>query len=189
MRVVALLGSPRKDGVGAQLVSRFCDAAKRRGADITVHALNELVYRGCQGCMKCKTGSAVCVTEDGLTRVLADVAAADVLVVASPVYFGEISGQLKCFVDRTFSYLVPDFFTNPQRSRLKPGKALVFVMTQGDENEKEYAAVASRYVQTFGAFGFSASEAILACGDPLGQPETRDALYCRVDETVEKTIG
>jgi hypothetical protein len=62
-------------------------------------------------------------------------------------------------------------------------------MTQGDENEKEYAGVASKYVQTFGAFGFSASDVILACGDPLGQPETRDALYRRVDEAAKSVLG
>lgn len=188
MRVVALLGSPRKDGNGARLASRFCDAARRRGAGVTVHALNELVYRGCQGCLKCKTGSEVCVTEDGLSRVLADVAAADVLVLASPVYFGEISGQLKCFVDRAFSYLVPDFFTNPKPSRLRPGNTVVIIMTQGDENEKEYAGVASRYARTFEMFGFTRSDIVTACGDALGKPEARDALFRRMDEIAERTV-
>ncbi len=51
--------------------------------------------------------------KDDLAEVLDAIRDAEVLVMATPIYFAEISSQLKTFIDRTFSYLVPDYPTNP----------------------------------------------------------------------------
>ncbi len=53
-----------------------------------------LAYRSCQGCYACKNGLDHCVLEDDLTGVLAAVQEADVVVLASQVYYGEITAQL-----------------------------------------------------------------------------------------------
>ena len=63
---------------------------------------------------------------DDLTAVLEAVKEADAVVLATPNYFGEVSGQFKSFFDRTYSYLNPD-----RTSRLQPGKSSVFVLAQG----------------------------------------------------------
>jgi len=87
-------------------------------------------HTGCQACYACKTKLDRCILKDDLTPVLEAVKNSDVLVIATPTYYGDVSGQLKCFMDRTYSYLKPDYITNSQPSRLAPGKKLVFIITR-----------------------------------------------------------
>jgi multimeric flavodoxin WrbA len=163
MRVVAVLGSPRRDGNSETIVKRFNETAEQLGAEVRTFALNEIDYRGCQGCRKCKTETDRCVTEDGLTEVLDAIREADVLVLASPIYFSDVTGQVKAFVDRTFSYLKPDFYANPNPGRLAPGKTLVFVQTQGAD-QSVYADIFPKYERFFKGYGFEQAHLVRACG-------------------------
>ena len=163
-KIVCLLGSPRPDGNSAAIAGRFLDAAGKRGASIRTFALNELTYRGCQGCYVCKHRLDRCVLQDGLTEVLDAVHDADLLLLASPVYYGDISSQLKAFIDRSFSYLVPDYMTNPHPCRLAPGKKLVFVLTQGHPDESKFADIFPRYDAFLSWYGFDGHHLIRSCG-------------------------
>jgi NAD(P)H-dependent FMN reductase len=102
------LGSPRPSGNSASLAQKFLDEARTLGAETRSFLLNQLDFTGCQGCRACKTKSDRCVLSDDLAEVLAAVKEADVLLLASPVYFWDLSGQLKCFFDRLF-LRNPDF--------------------------------------------------------------------------------
>ncbi len=164
MKIVCLLGSPRTGGNSSILASRFLATAAGLGAETRAFELNRLNYRGCQGCYACKTTLDSCIVQDDLTAVLEAVHAADVVVLATPVYYGDISGQLKCFIDRTFSYLVPDYVTNPNPSRLPPGKKLVFIITQGNPDRKLFEDIYPRYDKFLKWYGFAESHLIRACG-------------------------
>ncbi len=165
MKIVCVLGSPREQGTTATIANQFRSTAEELGAETRTFVLNKLQYRGCQACMGCKTGHDRCVLEDDLTPVLDAVAEADVLLLTSPVYFGEISSQLKGFIDRTYSFLVPDFTTNPRPCRLTPGKKAVFVLSQGMPDEKHYAGIHPWIERIFlEHFGFSEGRLIRACG-------------------------
>ncbi len=163
MKVVAVLGSPRRGGNSDTIVKRFNETAEQLGAEVRTFALNEMDYRGCQACMGCKTTSEKCVLKDDLTDVLDAVADTDILAMATPIYYYDVSSQLKAFIDRTFSYLVPDFLTSRDRSRLSPGKTSVFVLTQGYD-EKCQTDVFPRYARAFKELGFTTSHLIRACG-------------------------
>jgi multimeric flavodoxin WrbA len=190
MEIVCLLGSPRQKGNSATVAGRFCDKARERGANVTTFVLNRLKYRGCQGCMMCKTKLDRCVLEDDLAEVLDAVRGADVLVMATPIYFGEVSSQLKGFIDRTFSYFVPDYATNPKPSRLPPGKKLVFVQTQGQPDERLYADVYPRYEYFFRWSGFKDNHLIRACG-LYGQKDVvgREDVMKLAVETAERIMS
>jgi len=163
MKIVSLLGSPRTEGNSSTIARHFLKTAENFGAETTIYELNRLTYRGCQGCYACKTKLDRCVLNDGLTEVLAAVQAADVVLFASPVYYGEISSQLKGFMDRTFSYLVPDYRTNTQPSRLTP-KKMVFVQTQGHPDATMFADIFPRYAGFLKWMGFNDATLIRACG-------------------------
>ena len=109
MKIVSLLGSPRPQGNSTAITRRFQDTAANLGAEVRTFELNRLAYRGCQGCCACKQSLDHCILNDDLTEVLNTVAEADVVVLASPVYYGDVSAQLKGFIDRTYSYLKPDY--------------------------------------------------------------------------------
>jgi multimeric flavodoxin WrbA len=189
MKVVAVLGSPRLKGNSATIAKRFCETAEKLGADVQTFALQTLDYDGCIACMGCKTTSEKCVLEDDLTLVLDGVAAADVVVLATPVYYGDVSSQAKGFIDRTFSFLKPDFATNPSPGRLAPGKTLVFVQTQG-WNESHFKELFEKYQFGFKAEGFEEGHLIRGCG--LGPPDAaakREELLKLAEETAQKIIG
>ena len=190
MKIVCLLGSPRVNGNSAAIAKAFCNATEKYGAEVNTFVLNDLEYRGCQGCMACKTKLDRCVLEDGLTEVLDAVRDTDVLVLASPVYFWDISGQLKTFIDRTFSYLVPDFITNPVKSRLAPGKKLVFILAQNNPDRSSFSNIFPKFDYFFKAYGFVESHLIRAfgVGEP-GEVETHGDVMMLAEETAKKIFG
>jgi len=172
MNIVCLLGSPRQSGNSATISRRVLDSAAALGATTRIISLNQLAYRGCQGCYACKNELDHCVLNDDLTGVLEVVSAADAVVLASPVYYGDITGQLKCFIDRCFSYLKADYLTNRQPSRLSP-KQLVMVLTQGHPDEALFADIFPRYNGFLSWMGFKDGRLLRGCG--IG-PSTIDAV-------------
>lgn len=176
MRILCLYGSPRPAGNSAALADAFCDAAEARGASINRVRLNDLDYKGCQGCLACKKKSDVCVVQDGLAPVLEMTRQADCLALATPVYYGDVSAQLKGFIDRTFSFLTPDYATNrDKRSRLEPGRSFVFLMAQGHPLEERFDDIYPRYQRFFAWLGFDKPQLVRACGVyHLGEMEQRE---------------
>jgi len=170
MKVLTLLGSPRVDGNSTKLAEVFNAAAEGLGADVTTSRLNTLSFRGCQACDACKTVSERCVLKDDLAQVLEAVEQTDVLVLATPVYFADISAQLKTFVDRCYSFLYP-YETVPEKSRLPEGKRMVFIVTQNWPDGEVFSDVFPRYDGMFKALGFQDNRCIR--GWDLGK---RDAL-------------
>lgn len=164
MKVTCLLGSPRARANSSIIAERFCAAAKGVGADVKTFKLNDLEYRGCQACYVCKTKLDRCVLKDDLTEVLDAVRETDILVLASPVYFWDVSAQMKAFLDRSFSFLVPDFLTNPHRSRLAPGKKLVLILTQNNPDKNSFANIFQKFDYFFRGFGFTDTRQIRAFG-------------------------
>ena len=94
MKVSCLIGSPRENSNSAAIAGRFTQTAESLGAKVETVVLNQLAYRGCQGCMACKTRSDKCVLEDDLAGVLESLKQADIVVMALPVYCSDIPGQV-----------------------------------------------------------------------------------------------
>lgn len=155
MQITALMASPRPQGNSTALAQGFLDQAAQLGAEIKTYRLNQMNFQGCQGCFVCKTKLDHCVLKDELTPALADLAAADIWVVAAPVYFGQVPGQLKLALDRWFSFLTPDYRTAEVPTRLAHGKQSVWVMSQGAPAER-FAEVATHFEPFLGRLGFKA---------------------------------
>lgn len=164
MKIVTLLGSPRTKGNSAAIAGRFIETAENLGAETKTFVLNKLTFRGCQACMACKGKLDHCALKDDLTEILDEIRDADVLVLASPVYFGDVTAQMKMFIDRTYSYYVPDFMTQAIPGRLPLGKKLVFIQAQGQPDEKMFNDIYPKYELFFQFLGFKNNELIRACG-------------------------
>jgi multimeric flavodoxin WrbA len=145
MKISCLIGSPRKNSNSAAIAGKFTETAASLGAQVETIVLNNLRYRGCQGCLACKTKSETCVLDDDLAGVLESLKKADVIVMALPVYCSDVPGQFKCFLDRTYSYMKPNYLTEGNSSRVPPGKTLVFILTQGAPMENLFADIPQRY--------------------------------------------
>ena len=104
-KIIIIDGGPRKNMNTAQLLQRFAEGVKSVGNDVEVKTvrLYELDYKGCVSCMSCKLKgnvSNICRFKDALTPVLEEIAQADGLVLGSPIYFGEVTGQMRTFLER-----------------------------------------------------------------------------------------
>ena len=104
-KIIVIDGGPRKTMNTAQMLQRFVEGAKSVSEQIEVMTvrLYELDYKGCMSCMACKVkgrASNVCKFKDALTPILEEIAQADGLVMGSPIYFGDVTGQMRTFLER-----------------------------------------------------------------------------------------
>ncbi len=148
MKILCVLGSPRREGNSATIAKRFFETAKSLGAEVQVYELNRMNYRGCQGCGSCKTKTDKCATKDDLTQVLEAIPKADILLVTSPVYYQEVCGQVKCFTDRLYSFMPPNYLQTGAKSRVPAGKKVIFITTQGAP-ETAMTELSDRYAGIF----------------------------------------
>jgi len=172
MKITSIIGSPKPHGYGGSIEKALLGLLGHHGTKAKTFELNELTYRGCQACLTCKTTSDVCIAQDGLTPVLKEIRESDVVIISAPIFMGEVSSQAKGLLDRFYSFLGPDFRTNPKSGRLAPGKKLVFILTQGNPDEQTYAAVLARHRRTFDMCGFAEVYPVQICGARPGS-ETR----------------
>ncbi len=187
MKIIALLGSPRANGNSAAIADRFMATAARLGAQPRTFALNQLSYAGCQGCYACKKKLDRCALQDDLTEVLAAVRDADVVLLATPVYCGDVTSQLKGFIDRTFSYLVADFPTTSRSSRLAAGKRLVLVMSQGMPDKADFADIFPRYATVLKRHGLGEAHLLHSCGN--GPARRDEAALARAEAMAQAIMG
>lgn len=106
MKITIINGSPRKSGN----TSKMCDAFARGIRDIYPKAeivtifLYDLSFKGCVSCFACKLKGGVsygkCDLHDDLTPVLQEASNSDMLVLASPIYLMDITGEMKSFLER-----------------------------------------------------------------------------------------
>ena len=149
LKVIGIAGSARREGNSSTLLKAVLAGATSAGARTECVYLNELNFRGCQGCTPC-TEDATCRIKDELTPVLAAVRAADIWVLAAPIYFDGVCGQMKLFFDRLHHLINQAGKTK----KLLPGKrAAAVVITYEDKPRDDYLDVARRMVYYLGWMG------------------------------------
>ncbi len=104
-KIIIIDGGPRKNFNTASMLQQFAQGAASVSSEIEVKTvrLYELDYKGCMSCMACKIkgkASNVCMFKDALTPVLEEIAQADGLALGSPIYFGDVTGQMRTFLER-----------------------------------------------------------------------------------------
>lgn len=99
-KILILSGSPRKGGNSDILCGEFAKGAKEAGNEVEKICVAEKNIACCTACYACKK-DGVCAVKDDMAEVLQKMIDADVLVLASPVYFYSIDAQLKAVIDRT----------------------------------------------------------------------------------------
>ncbi|MCP4180800.1 MAG: flavodoxin family protein [bacterium] len=103
MKVIAFNGSPRKSGNTHILIQTVFEELKKEGIKTEEINIATKPYRGCMGCQKCfENGDGKCIIKtDDLNDQFAKMIEADGIILGSPVYCGDLSGQMKSFIDRT----------------------------------------------------------------------------------------
>ena len=99
--ILILSGSPRKGGNSDILCDRFMEGARESGHRAEKVFLRDRNIGYCIGCEACHQNNGVCVQKDDMAEILDKMVQTDVLVLATPVYFYSMDGQLKTLIDRT----------------------------------------------------------------------------------------
>jgi multimeric flavodoxin WrbA len=177
MKVIGFVGSPRKKGNTATLVNEVLRGVQENGSEYKVYYLNELNIKGCQGCMRCKKPEAVCSVKDDMAPLYDEIKTADAVVIGSPVYMGQMTGQTKLFVDRLYAFLNPDF-----SHRLGDGKKTVMVYTQAQPDPGIFRSSFNINRQILSMLGFKVHDTIIATGtakpdDVLKNHEAMEKAY------------
>ena len=128
MKIITILGSPRKNGNTAKVLSIFEDKIEKKHE---VERINITQYKvgGCLGCYKCqeKKGEPGCVQEDDALTIFEKMIQADAIVYASPLYCWSFTSQIKPLIDRHFC-LVTGYGT-PDHNSLISGKLAALLVT------------------------------------------------------------
>ncbi len=162
--IVILSGSPRRGANTDRLVSSFVDGAKAAGHNVMLFNTADMKIGGCRGCGQCHENMGVCVQSDDMRPVLDALRKADVLALATPVYFFGPAAQLKLAIDRMYALL-------KEPSHIKEA---VFLITCG-ANPPAAISTLSMFRQMCGHMGWREAGFIVAPG--LHEPGQIDAYY------------
>lgn len=102
-KVLILSASPRKGGNSDLLCDQFLQGATEAGHEAEKIFLRDKKINHCLACGACQSNGGKCVQKDDMAGILDKMTAADVIVMASPVYFYSMNGQLKTLIDRTYA--------------------------------------------------------------------------------------
>ena len=148
MKIIGLCGSAAPKSSTKKLIETALEAAIEKGAAVEYINIAKLNFKGCLGCNECKKDQTkFCSLNDDMSALYAKLNEADVILLGSPIYFGDITGQSKCFVDRMYGFLGPAGF------KLKKGKKAAALITQGFADETHYPIAAEHLTKGFVSCG------------------------------------
>jgi multimeric flavodoxin WrbA len=104
MKILGIVGSPRKGGNTEILVEEALAATREAGAQTEIILLADKNIAGCDGCDSC-VETHVCKIKDDMQSIYPQLEAADAIIFGSPVYFGGVTSQAKALIDRTYVFL------------------------------------------------------------------------------------
>ena len=116
-KIIVLNGSPRKKGNTSALVKAFTEGAGSVGNSVTEFFLEDMNIHSCKGCFGGgKNPESPCIQKDDMEKIYPVYKEADIVVLATPLYYWSISGQLKCAFDRLFAVAECDSnYRNPKK--------------------------------------------------------------------------
>ena len=139
MKILILAGSPRKNGQSYKLVEAFKEGAA--GNEIQVVDVGSMKINGCLACEYCHTkGNGKCIQNDDMQKILPLLAEAEGIVIASPVYYWGLSGQLQSCLTRWYA---------PH----KPAKATKYAVLLASGSEGVYEPIEGQLKDVIGYIG------------------------------------
>lgn len=171
--ILVVQGGGRPRGNTARLVESFVKGAEEAGHHVEVISLLKYEVKGCLGCNACRYGKP-CVQKDSFNDLIPKIKAADLIVLASPLYFWTVSSRIKAFIERF--YCIAEEDSNPPLGRYEkyPVKDCALLMTSADDFFWTFEQAESYYkFAIINYIGFHDKGMVLAggCGDTNGKPQ------------------
>ena len=165
-KVIILNASPRKNWNTYKMCESFAKGVKESGADAEIINLYDIDFKGCRSCFACKLKGGKsfgrCGYPDGLTPILGRIAESDGVVLASPIYFGDVTGVARSLIERLF---FPFFEYKEGYPSIAPKKlktAVIYTMNVDEKLGNEIYADLFKKVEGFMEIAFTKPERICA---------------------------
>ncbi|HWP80946.1 MAG TPA: flavodoxin family protein [Candidatus Acidoferrum sp.] len=174
-KIVILNGSPRANGNTAAMIEAFTAGAKSAGNEVIRFDLQKMEIHPCLGCC-CggKDAASPCAQKDDMDKIYPPYMEADVVVLASPMYYWGLSGQLKCAFDRLFAVaeLNADY--------ANPIKECALLMAAAEDTDGNFEPVRRYYDALTARLGWKDRGVVYAGGNfkagaITGKPELEEA--------------
>lgn len=152
MKIVVLSGSPHKEGNSAALVEAFKKGAQAAGHEVVVCPVGSMKINGCLGCEYCHTkGEGACIQQDDMQQVYPELNSADMVVLASAVYYFGFTGQMQCTISRFYA-------------GMKPAKATKYGLILSSGSPNVYTAIETQYKSIIALCGGEDAGIVEVCG-------------------------
>jgi len=125
--VVIINGATREDGNTDRILDEIQGGASDTGIEILVYNLRELEISDCIGCCQCLQESK-CHFQDDMNLIRRSVEISDLIIFASPIYWCDVTGIMKTFIDRLY------FYHHEVNAHLISGKRALVIATLGETN-------------------------------------------------------
>ena len=135
MKIISILGSPKPNGNTATILSEIERPFREKGIDVVRYCLGECKINYCKGCKICYTEYSKCVQNDDVQIIMNDLFESNLVIVASPSYWGDVTGQMKVFIDRCTPYCNVRNIENTSTSKIKGVAVAVRTGMNKKENE------------------------------------------------------
>jgi multimeric flavodoxin WrbA len=183
MKIIGFNASPRKRGNTAWAIGQIFNGATEASAKTQIFHSNELTISPCRGCLGCVKGDG-CVVADDMSAIYAALKQADALILGSPIYMAQMSGQAKVFTDRLFAQITPSF--SPHFNEENAGKKLVLVFTQGNPDQNRFQAYYDYTKSMFQMLEFDIQDMIVVTGTRSEQANEKAGLSDILRKTGQK---
>ena len=149
MKAICIIGSPRSNGSSGIIMDKIIEGMKDVGIESCRYCLGKMNINFCIGCKKCYEDCGMCVQKDDMNIIMKDLFEADIVIIASPSYWGDITGQLKVFIDRN----TPFCDTNEKRKCLPAGKKGISVAIRAGQSDRENLHIIETIEHYYGHLG------------------------------------
>lgn len=158
-KVLVLTGSPRQLGNSALLADAFIQGVKAAGHTAKVFETAFHPLLPCKACNKCWTTDAPCIFKDELEKLAPLLEEAEVLVLCTPLYWFNMTAQLKAAVDKLYAYMQPQ-----AKRKLKIKECVLLATGEGTEQDGDFDGLKATYKSICGYLGWQDRGMVLAGG-------------------------
>jgi len=146
MKTLGISSSPRLGGNTDAMIREVLHGASSKGAETTFINISQYNITGCVSCMHCRK-KVGCAIQDDMQKVYDEIVSADIVVLGSPVYMGQVNGQFKVFMDRLFPFVNVDFTS-------KINKPSMLIFSQGRLDSEPLQPYFKMTADVLGVLGF-----------------------------------
>lgn len=177
MNAICIIGSPRANGNTSIIVDKVIEGMKENSIEVTKFCLGDMNIKYCLGCKDC-FNDGKCVQKDDMDLLMEKLIESDIVLIASPSYWGDVTGNLKVFFDRN----TPFSETNEKRTLIPPGKKGISIAIRAGQTTRENIHIIESIEHYFGHLGIQpigklTIEGIDHKADLMKRPELFDKAY------------